>query len=141
MAEILEIGAVRVALRMEEVNIAQMQILNMDKLSNDERINIQLTSRHKRKVGEPTKGLKMLEGFVDIAGVDIGTIVSIIWGLQMLMVVICGLVLISLAKQLSPAKVAPLRLRVVRLVMLGKSICFRCTFSRLATCSTLSNFI
>ena len=46
----------------------------------------------------------------------------------------------SLAKQLSPAKEAELRLRVVRLVMLGKSKCLRCTFSRLATCSTL-NFL
>ena len=44
------------------------------------------------------------------------------------MVVMCGLLLMSFAKQLSPAKDAEFRLRVVRLVMLGKSRFLRCTF-------------
>lgn len=60
---------------MEEVNIAQMQFLKMDEPGNDERMHIQLPSRHKRKVGEAAERFEVFEGFVDIVRVEIGTII------------------------------------------------------------------
>lgn len=88
-------------------------------------MEVELASWHEGKVSEIAEGFEVLKGLIDIIGVKIGTVVYILNEIQMLMVVMCGLLLMSLAKQLSPANEAEFRFRVVRLVMLGKSRCLR----------------
>ena len=75
LAEVPEVGAIGVALGVEEVHIAQVQVLEVHKLGNDKRVEIELTFWHEREVSEIAKGLEVLESFVDITGVEIWAVV------------------------------------------------------------------
>ena len=77
LAEVPEVGAIGVALGVEEVHIAQVQVLEVHKLGNDKRVEIELTFWHEREASEIAKGLEVLEGLVDITGVEIWAVVYI----------------------------------------------------------------
>ena len=75
LAEVFQVGAVRVALGMEEVDIPQMQVLKTHHRSDHKSMEVELSSRHEGKVSEIAKRFEMLEGFGGIIGVEIGTVV------------------------------------------------------------------
>lgn len=60
---------------MEEVDIAQMQVLKTHQLGYHKSMEVKLSSGHEGKVSEIAKGFEMLEGFGGIIGVEIGTVV------------------------------------------------------------------